>query len=201
VNAITELLDDPGLVAELRRRPTPLSLRDALALLGVEAGDPDFRVGPPGEDFEPAGAELLERAQLARYPASALPEAEDGPIPDVEHGASLWLEARYLDEDRQEVMVFPNDDDPDRQRVMLYAPGELRGDTVILDPVSAELQVLGRRRRLRGLFKRHPACPTGSTQADGTFLCPPGICPKGGTCIKRTTTEASGVKLYCRCKH
>jgi hypothetical protein len=202
MNVITELLDDAGFVAELRRRRTPLSLRDAAARLGIELTDPSLWAGPPGEDFEPAGPELLERAQLARFPASALPEVGGGePLPDLDHGAPLWLEARYLDEDRREITVFPNEEDRTRQRVMLYAPGELRGDSVILDVVSGELQVLGRRRRLSGLFKRHPACPTGSTQADGTFHCPPGTCPKGGTCTQRKRVTASGVKLSCRCRH
>jgi hypothetical protein len=203
MNLITELLDDPGFAAELLRRPAsaPLSLRDAAARLRIEPTDPGRWAGPPGEDFEPAGPELLDRAQLTRFPASALPEGEDEELPDVHHGAPLWLEARYLDQDRQEIAVFPNDDDA-AQRVMLYAPGEFREDSVILEPVSAELQVAADgRRRLLGLFKRHPSCPTGFYQPDGKFFCPPVHCPKGGACTPRKRAGASGVNYYCRCKH
>ena len=42
---------------------------------------------------------------------------------------------------------------------MLYAPGEVREDSVLLDAVSAEVQVVDGRRRLLGLFQRHPAAP------------------------------------------
>jgi hypothetical protein len=38
---------------------------------------------------------------------------------------------------------------------------------VILDAVSGELQILGGRRRLSGLFKRHPACPPGPPRRMG----------------------------------
>jgi hypothetical protein len=202
MNLITELLDDPGVVAELRQREVPLSLGDAVARLGIEPTDPGRWAGPPGEDFEPAGPELLERAQLARFPVSALPEGPDEEPPDIHHGAPLWLEARYLDQDRREVAVFPNEDDPARERVMLYAPGAVRGDSVLLDVVSAELQVSADgRRRLLGLFKRHPSCPTGFFQPDGTFHCPAVHCPKGGACTPRKRAGASGVNYYCRCKH
>jgi hypothetical protein len=203
MNLITELLDDPGFIAELRRRRTPLSLRDAVALLGIEPTDPGQWAGPPGEDFEPADPGLLEAAQLARLPASALPgaETEDGePSPEAHHGAPLWLEARYLDQARQQIVVFPNEEDP-AQRVMLYAPGEVREDSVLLDAVSAELQVVGGRPRLLGLFKRHPACPQGLKQADGTIDCPPVNCPKGGACVPRPVTDPAGAKVRCKCMH
>jgi hypothetical protein len=202
MNLITELLDDPGFIAELRRRRTPLSLRDAVALLGIELTGPSGWAGPPGEDFEPAGPGLLDAAQLARRPASALGEGEgDEPPPDIHHGAPLWLEARYLDPARQEIIVFPNEEDRDHQRVMLYAPGAVLEDSRLLDAVSAELQVVDGRRRLLGLFKRHPSCPIGTKQADGTIVCPPVNCPKGGACVPWKLADPAGAKVRCRCKH
>ena len=201
MNLITELLDDPGFIAELRQRPVPLTLRDAVARLGIESTDPGRWAGPPGDDFEPAGPELLERAQLARFPASALPEGEDEEPPDVHHGAPLWLEARYLDPARQEIVVFPNEEDRARQRVMLYAPGAVREDSRLLDAVSAELQVVAGRPRLSGLFKLHPSCPIGTKQADGSIDCPPVSCPKGGACVPWKLADPAGVKVHCRCKH
>jgi hypothetical protein len=202
MNLITELLDDPGVADELRRGRTSLSLRDAIARLGIELTDPGGWAGPPGEEFEPAAPGLLEVAQLARLPASALGEGEDDEPPmDIHHGAPLWLEARYLDPARQEIVVFPNEEDRDHQRVMLYAPGVVLEDSRILDAVSAELQVVDGRRRLLGLFKRHPSCPIGTRQADGTIVCPPVLCPKGGACVPSKLAGPGGAKVRCRCKH
>jgi hypothetical protein len=200
VNIVTELLEDTGFITSFVAREEPFTLAQALQTLNVEPTDPQTWATELRPDFEPVGPELLQQSSLPRFPAYVLPTAEDEqPESDYEHGDTLWLAARYLDPDRREIVVFPEDDEP-VGRLMMYAPQETEEQSVLLHVISAELSIADTGRRLSGLFLRHSSCPQGWYQPDQTFYCPPGRCPKGScTCI--TTQESSGIKRYCRCRH
>ncbi|MFD3808078.1 hypothetical protein ACFWTC_31800 [Streptomyces sp. NPDC058619] len=200
MNLLRNLLSNPKFATQVRDSPDPISLQEVMQK-HAPAFNPDHNYLelerlPGAHGVTDLG--ILKAAQMFRLPVDHLGEPdEEDPIPfDPHHGDLQWLEAHYVDEDKKEVVIYPNDETP-TPMLMMYALEENSEAQLVV--VGAELKATEDKRNVLSLFRRHPHCPT-SYQPDGSLYCQPRNCGKG-TCKKTTVYRLWGAKVFCRCHH
>ncbi|MEU8782649.1 hypothetical protein [Streptomyces sp. NPDC048637] len=135
MNIITEFefLDLPDSLSIVREQS--LTLIEILERLNCDIAT---NQGEPPAGFERVDEKWLDLARMWPVTGRKLPPAK---FMLVERPAGLihpWTEVRYLDSDKRQVTIFPNDASAD-PRVMLYAPGEEIDGVVTLQVISVEI--------------------------------------------------------------
>src|SRR5579872_7372366 len=100
-------------------RDRALSMREVLDLYQISV-EMSGNEAPKG--FIAADTNWLDRAELFLLPTFP----GDSRAVEIKHekppiDSSLWLEGHYLDEDKKEIVAFPNEADESRTSLMLFA--------------------------------------------------------------------------------
>ncbi|MFF5280589.1 hypothetical protein [Streptomyces sp. NPDC013171] len=177
MNIITKRsrFDDPtDVLSGVRERP--LTLREVLELYGF----PSHRSEATPSGFVSADDSWLDRGELFLLPTYG----DTSALIDVRHEdpqprSRIWLEGHFIDDDRKEVVTFPNDADIDSERIMLFArhgemepiPGE--GNLSGLSP----MKVVSMEIHQGQAWGPYLLVPDGDCffNVDGVCTCPPGI--------------------------
>ncbi|WP_459647572.1 hypothetical protein [Kitasatospora sp. Ki12] len=188
---------DPNDVVHVIGGKRSMTLSDLMGLLDCQL-ESNLDKSEPDNGFLPGEESDLSRARLSTFASESFYEVTPEDTPD-DFSPDWWLEARYIDSEKKELVAYPNDKS-DTPRLMAYAVTTEADGTETLEIVILELRPASGLERVKWVVHRILRRRERCRSKDGTNACL-GKCPPGKLCRTiRLRGSVMGDDMTCRCK-